>query len=244
MPIKKEYGNGNKHPDWSDTDIFNYILINKEKALIIDHANLASMLHFSKERNRINWHCFFYYLADHCQPIESINYFELFNEHFTLFSQSYHYDMNKSRFEKLIDILNLCEYESRFKSVIAGEPVSHADKLIQAEDQLRLHELFQDVMSPKDTSPKNASPIDANPIDANPIDASSIDASPKDASPKDASLKETVLKTAHISVILDVFQLEEASDTLKAQTFSVLRHYLLSTHPVRYLVRKQSHLKY
>ncbi len=181
---KFEYGNGNKQPDWSDKNIFNYILINKDKAIIIDHMNFAGMLHFSKERNKIKWDCFFFYCADQCQSKKTINYSELFNEQFKIFSHSYQYDLNKSSFEKLIDTLNLCEYESRFKSVIAGKPVSQENKLIEIKDQLRLQEIFQDIIAPENDNPK-----------------------------------ETILKTAHIEALLNVFQLESASDKVKAQTF-------------------------
>lgn len=151
---KEEFGNGEKEPDWSDKNNLNYILINKNKAIIIDHENISKMLRLSKNDNDIKWDHFYLYKNNECQSAGDIDYKALFCNDFKVFGDSYRFDLNKARFVNLLSILNLSDYNDRFNSALSGEPVPNELKLVGTEDQLKLNDIFEKVLTRPNDSAK------------------------------------------------------------------------------------------
>ncbi|HHL2499702.1 TPA: pentapeptide repeat-containing protein [Yersinia enterocolitica] len=151
---KEEFGNGEEEPDWSDKSNLNYILINKNKAMIIDHENISKMLHLEKSHADIKWDNFYLYNDNECQSAGDINYKELFSNDFKIFEDSYNFDLNSSTFVKLLSTLELSDYKAIFSSVLSGKPVSDELKLVGTEDQLKLGSIFEKVLTRPNDSTK------------------------------------------------------------------------------------------
>ncbi|WP_336192703.1 pentapeptide repeat-containing protein [Hafnia paralvei] len=151
---KEEFGNGEKEPDWSDKNNLNYILINKDKTIIIDHENLSKMLHLDATDTGVKWDNFYLYNNNECQAAGDINYKELFCNDFKVFGDSYSFDLNKASFANLLSTLKLSDYNDRFNSVLSGQPVPDELKLIGTEDQLKLNNIFEKVLTRPNDSAK------------------------------------------------------------------------------------------
>lgn len=151
---KEEFGNGEREPDWSDKNNLNYILISKNKAIIIDHENISKMLHLDRTDTDVKWDNFYLYNNNECQAAGDINYKELFYNDFKVFEDSYRFDLNKSSFVNLLSTLELSDYTDRFNSVLSGEPVPDELKLIGTEDQLKLNNIFEKVLTRPNDSAK------------------------------------------------------------------------------------------
>ncbi|QIP94501.1 pentapeptide repeat-containing protein [Serratia fonticola] len=151
---KEEFGNGEKEPDWSEKSNLNYILISKSKAIIIDHENLSKMLHLDRTDTDVKWDNFYLYNNNECQAAGDINYKELFCNDFKVFEDGYMFDLNKSSFVNLLSTLELSDYTDRFNSVLSGELVSDELKLVGTEDQLKLNNIFEKVLTRPNDSAK------------------------------------------------------------------------------------------
>lgn len=151
---KEEFGNGEREADWSDKNNLNYILISKNKAIIIDHENISKMLHLDKTDTDIKWDNFYLYNNNKCQSAGNINYNELFCNDFKVFGDSYIFDLNKASFVKLLSTLKLSDYNDRFNSVLSGEPVPDELKLVGNEDQLKLNNIFEKLLTRPNDSAK------------------------------------------------------------------------------------------
>lgn len=151
---KEEFGNGESKPDWSDKNNLNYILISKNKAIIIDHENISKMLHLDKTDTDAKWDNFYLYNNNECQSAGNINYKELFCNDFKVFGDSYSFDLNKASFVNLLSTLKLSDYNHRFNSVLSGEPVPDNLKMVGTEDQLKLNNIFEKVLTRPNDSAK------------------------------------------------------------------------------------------
>ncbi|EDG1413596.1 hypothetical protein B6B27_22195 [Salmonella enterica subsp. enterica serovar Muenchen] len=151
---KEEFGNGEREPDWSDKNNLNYILINKDKTIIIDHENISKMLHLDETDTGVKWDNFYLYNNNECQAAGDINYKELFCNDFKIFGDSYSFDLNKASFANLLSTLKLSDYNDRFNSVLSGQPVPDELKLIETEDQLKLNNIFEKVLTRPNDSAK------------------------------------------------------------------------------------------
>ncbi|QUG75160.1 hypothetical protein GKQ23_09225 [Erwinia sp. E602] len=151
---KEEFGNGEKEPDWSDKSSLNYILINNNKAMIIDQNNISKMLHLEKTATNVQWDHFYLYDNNECQAAGDINQKELFGNDFKIFEDSYTYDLNHSSIFNLLSTLNLSDYHDRFKSVLSGETVPAELKLVRTDDQLKLNDIFAKILTRPNDSAK------------------------------------------------------------------------------------------
>lgn len=151
---KEEFGNGEQVPEWSDENYANYILINENKAIIIDHDNISKMLHLKKTKTDIKWDCFYFYKNNECQVVGNINYNELFCNDFRIFEASYRFDRDRASFGKLLSTLELDSYHDRFNSALSNRSVSDELKLVAAKDQLKLGKIFEKVLTRVNDSAK------------------------------------------------------------------------------------------
>jgi len=138
-----EFGNEERKVDWSDKETNNYILINKNVAMIISHENLTNMLTSSEDNFYKDWYRFSLYIDGKCQPLENVNLDHLFTDVFKIFMKSYISSTLQVDFSSFLQMLNLAEYEKKFILALAGKHVVMREKLIKTQDQRKLSVLFE-----------------------------------------------------------------------------------------------------
>ncbi|WP_213993687.1 pentapeptide repeat-containing protein [Sodalis sp. dw_96] len=135
-------GYGSHMPDWADEHAANYILLSSRPdgpVMLLSRHTLNGML--SPDKLKPVWDRFYLYdnrgenlpLAHH--PLET-----LFRDDFKLFNWPYRYLLSSVRFRRLLETLDLGDMRKTFISAM-GAHVSK-QKLVSAEDQRRLREIF------------------------------------------------------------------------------------------------------
>lgn len=140
--VENEYFGNNKKVDWSDKGNVNYIIVSGDKTIMINHEKLVDMLFFDGKGMDVSWNNFFLYIKDECQPVEGINYFELFNKDFEMFKDNYNLTLNKAKSDKLLPLLDLGDYYERFHNALIGRPIEIKQKLTNIDEQKKLIAIF------------------------------------------------------------------------------------------------------
>lgn len=142
--LKHEYGNGENQPDWTDKSSLNFILLSKNKKMLIDYDHLTTMLSLNNDSD-MEWDHFYLY-DENDDNIPSGNLNNLFIKDFKIFKDSYLFNLNKLMMPNLIKSLNLSSYESEFQNALMGTSTHNLKKLVGNEDQIKLSEIFDNVI--------------------------------------------------------------------------------------------------
>ncbi|MEQ4922099.1 pentapeptide repeat-containing protein [Proteus hauseri] len=154
---KEDFGNGNKEADWSEKDYYNYILLDKNKAMIINHENLTSMLFPRDTKSDISWNNFFLYINNENQAVSRIDYYKLFNNDFKIFKESFNENFSNIRSHRILKLLDLGDFHKRFNSTFLGNPIDNRQKIVDFDIQEKLTKKFEKVIIISDINIKNTS---------------------------------------------------------------------------------------
>lgn len=145
----------NNKPDlnWDEKDKFNYILINDNKTMVINHNNFTTMLFSNDIESEMSWSNFSLYIDNEKKNVNESELLSLFNNDFMVFKDSYNKFLNKHKIEKVLSLFNLGNYYNRFFFISMGEPMIHKKEIYNDRKNINLVPIFEKllVISTKDT---------------------------------------------------------------------------------------------
>ncbi|WP_311753440.1 pentapeptide repeat-containing protein [Proteus columbae] len=139
--------------NWDDKDKFNYILINDNKTMVINHNNLTTMLFSNDIESEISWSNFSLYIDNEKKNVNEFENLSLFNNDFMVFKDSYNKFLSKHKIEKVLSLFNLGDYYNRFFFISMGNPTIYKDEVYDDRKNINLVPIFEKllVISTKDT---------------------------------------------------------------------------------------------
>nr|WP_227118864.1 type III effector [Erwinia amylovora] len=144
---KTEFGNGESEPDWSEKGHFNFILVNGNKTMIIDHENLSAMLNVENSERQANWNQFFLYENNEILTQGELNHEKIFCDEFRIFEDGYRKEIFNNSLKKILNTLDLGIYHPRFESALSRTFAEDKDKIKTQEDMRNLTAIFEKVLT-------------------------------------------------------------------------------------------------
>lgn len=132
--------------NWDEKDKFNYILINDDKAMVINHKNLTTMLFTGDIESEMPWLNFSLYIDNKKKSVNESECHSIFNNDFTIFKDSYNRFINKHRIDKILSLYNLGDYYNRFFFTSMGEPMIYEERIYKNRNDVNLVPIFNELL--------------------------------------------------------------------------------------------------
>ncbi|WP_109372206.1 pentapeptide repeat-containing protein [Proteus genomosp. 6] len=143
---KIAFDNDKPNLNWDDKDKFNYILINDNKAMVINHNNFTTMLFSNDIEPEMSWSNFSLYIDNEKKDVNESEHLSLFNNDFMVFKDSYNRCLNKHKIEKILSLFNLGNYYNRFFFISMGKPMIYKDEVYDDRKNKNLVPIFEKLL--------------------------------------------------------------------------------------------------